>query len=110
MVKPFAGLGASLGAGTEDGGDGDTPNVFIIIGRAYKTKDGTPEQIHVMVTAPDEDSAVRFALNGLSDEGYEEAELDQIGLIDGAPDEEPHASAYQGALEGECAIIRFDEE
>jgi len=23
------------------------------------------------------------------------------------PDEEPHASAYQGALEGEVAIIRF---
>jgi hypothetical protein len=23
--------------------------------------------------------------------------------------EEPHASAYQGALEGEVAIIRFDQ-
>ena len=36
-----------------------------------------------------------------------EADLDQIGMITGAPDEEPHASAYQGALEGEVAIIRF---
>jgi hypothetical protein len=33
--------------------------------------------------------------------------LDQIGTIMGEPDEEPHASAYQGALEGEVAIIRF---
>jgi hypothetical protein len=90
--------------------DDSDATVFIIIGRAWQVKGGSPEQVHIMVTAPDEDSAVRMALNGLSDEGYEEAELDQIGLIDGAPDEEPHASAYQGALEGECAIIRFDEE
>jgi hypothetical protein len=86
------------------------PTVFIIIGRAWMTKNGEPEQIHIMLTAPDEDSAVRGALNGLSGEGYEEAELDQIGLIDEQPEDEPHASAYQGALEGECAIIRFDQD
>ena len=34
---------------------------------------------------------------------------DQIGDMDGAPDEEPHASAYQGALEGEVSIVTFDE-
>ncbi|TIX71720.1 MAG: transcriptional regulator, partial [Mesorhizobium sp.] len=42
-------------------------------------------------------------------EGYAEAELDQIGDMDGAPDDEPHLSAYQGALEGEVSIITFDE-
>ncbi|TIR78275.1 MAG: transcriptional regulator, partial [Mesorhizobium sp.] len=25
------------------------------------------------------------------------------------PDEEPHLSAYQGALEGEVSIVTFDE-
>ena len=36
-----------------------------------------------------------------------EADLDQIGTLTDVPSEEPHASAYQGALEGEVAIIRF---
>ncbi|MFL9694788.1 hypothetical protein, partial [Aeromonas veronii] len=61
----------------------------------------------VLLTAPDDDTAVRLTLNALSEEGFLEADLDQIGMITGAPDEEPHASAYQGALEGEVAIIRF---
>lgn len=81
--------------------------VFIIIGKAYMEDDGEGTDIHVMLRAPDDDTAVREALNALSEEGYQEADLDQIGTIMGAPDEEPHASAYQGALEGEVAIIRF---
>ena len=84
-----------------------TPVVFIITGRAWETKDGTPIDLHILLTAPDDDSAVREALNALAEEGYEEAELDQIGAIDSLPDEEPHASAYQGALEGEVAIVTF---
>ena len=32
-----------------------------------------------------------------------------IGSIVDAPDEEPHASAYQGALEGEVAIVAYAE-
>jgi hypothetical protein len=46
-------------------------------------------------------------LNALSEEGFLEADLDQIGTLTGAPEDEPHASAYKGALEGEVAIIRF---
>jgi hypothetical protein len=84
--------------------------VFIIIGRAWMKIGGKADPIHVMLAAPDEDSAVRNALNSLADEGYEEAELDQIGLLDDEPEEEPHVSAWQGALEGEVAIIRFNEE
>ena len=81
--------------------------VFIIIGKAYKEDDEDGIDIHVMLRAPDDDTAVREALNALADEGFNEADLDQIGTIMGEPDEEPHASAYQGALEGEVAIIRF---
>ena len=82
--------------------------VFIIIGKAYE-RDGDEEgiDIHVMLRAPDDDSAVREALNALAEEGFLEADLDQIGTLADAPDDEPHASAYQGALEGEVAIIRF---
>lgn len=85
------------------------PIVFIVIGRAWMAAGGEPEPIHVLVTAPDEDSAVRRTLQGLADEGFEEADLDQIGLLDEEPEDEPHISAYQGALEGEIAIIRFTE-
>ena len=85
----------------------DEPMVFIIIGKAYEREGDEGIDIHVMLRAPDDDTAVREALNALSEEGFLEADLDQIGTLMGAPDEEPHASAYQGALEGEVAIIRF---
>lgn len=87
--------------------DETEPMVFIVIGRAHRVKGDSGIDIHIMLTAPDDDSAVREALNALAEEGYEEAELDQIGTLQGAPDEEPHASAYQGALEGEVAIVTF---
>jgi hypothetical protein len=50
-----------------------------------------------------------MALEALAREGYAEAELDQIGDMEGPPDDEPHMSAYQGALEGEVSIVTFDE-
>ncbi|MDI7865278.1 transcriptional regulator [Rhizobiaceae bacterium n13] len=85
----------------------DTPMVFIIIGKGYEDKNSEGVELHVMLAAPDDDSAVREALNALSEEGFIEADLDQIGTITEVPIDEPHASAYQGALEGEVAIIRF---
>jgi len=89
----------------EDGGE---HQIFIIIGQVAKRRGGKKSAVHVMLRAPDDDGAVRETLNALAREGYAEAELDQIGLLDGIPDEEPHASAYQGVLEGEVAIINFD--
>jgi len=88
---------------------GDTPTIFIIIGQVSQVKDGDRTAVHVLLAAPDEDTAVRLCLDALSSRGFAEADLDQIGLMGGAPDEEPHASAYQGAVEGEVAIISFDQ-
>ncbi len=90
--------------------DNDPAPVTIITGRVFRSKGGKPEGVHVMLVAPDDDSAVRRTLESLAREGYAEAELDQIGEMEGPPDEEPHASAYQGALEGEVSIVTFDEE
>ena len=91
--------------------DNDTgreePMVFIVIGKAYEHDNSEGIDIHVILRAPDDDTAVRETLNALSEEGFIEADLDQIGMLTDIPDEEPHASAYQGALEGEVAIIRF---
>lgn len=86
----------------------DQPMVFIIIAKAYEAENGDGIDLHIMLSAPDDDSAVREALNALAEEGFIEADLDQIGMVTEVPVDEPHASAYQGALEGEVAIIRFD--
>lgn len=88
--------------------DSDAPAVFIIIGQVCRHKGGDMSRVHVMLTAPDEDSAVRLCLDALSSKGFAQADLDQIGLMGGSPGEEPHASAYQGAIEGEVAVIAFE--
>lgn len=91
--------------------DSDERTVFIIIGQVRKESDDKAQvPVHILLVAPDDDTAVREALNALANEGYAEADLDQIGTLDDSPDEEPHASAYQGALEGEVAIINFEPE
>ena len=87
--------------------DGEDPLVFIIIGKAYPEKGDDPIDVHILLSAPDDDTAVRETLNAMASEGYAEAELDQIGVMEGMPDDEPYASAYQGALEGEVSIITF---
>lgn len=89
--------------------DNDERPVTIIIGKVRRAKSGPWDTVHVMLTAPDDDSAVRRTLDALASEGYAEAELDQIGDMEGEPDEEPHVSAYQGALEGEVAIVLVKE-
>jgi hypothetical protein len=89
--------------------DNEERPVTIIVGRVRRRKGDDSEGVHIMLTAPDDDSAVRRALEALAKEGYAEVELDQIGDMEGAPDEEPHLSAYQGAMEGEVSIVTFDE-
>jgi len=89
--------------------DNDEPRVMLIAGRVWKEKDGASEGVHVMLTAPDDDTAVRLALDALAQEGYAEVELYQIGEIEGQPLEEPHQSAWQGAVEGDVSVVTFDE-
>lgn len=88
--------------------NGDQPAIFVIIGQISRHKNGEMSPVHVMLAAPDEDTAVRLCLDALASKGYAVADLDQIGVLDGEPLEEPHASAYQGAMEGEVAVIAFD--
>lgn len=89
--------------------ENDERPVTILVGRVWRDKDGESQGVHILLTAPDDDSAVRRALEALATEGYAEAELDQIGDMEGLPVDEPHLSAFQGALEGEVSIITFDE-
>ncbi|MCT8996941.1 transcriptional regulator [Chelativorans intermedius] len=89
--------------------DNEEKPVTIITGRVWRESGAGSEGVHIMLLAPDDDTAVRMALEALAQEGYAEAELDQIGEMEGAPDEEPHLSAWQSATEGEIAIVTFDE-
>lgn len=89
--------------------DLDDKPVTIITGRVWRRKGSQSEGVHLMLLAPDDDTAVRMALEALAQEGYAEAELDRIGDMLDEPDEEPHLSAWQGAREGEIAIVTFEE-
>jgi hypothetical protein len=93
---------------SDDTGGGETPSIFIIIGQTSRRKGGEMRPVHVLIAAPDDDTAVRLCLDALSAKGFAEADLDQIGVLEDMPDEEPHASAYQGAMEGEVAVIAFE--
>ena len=94
----------------EAGAEIDEPMVFIILGEVRRADEAEMLPFNCLLAAPDDDSAVRQCLEALAQEGYEEANLNQIGNLEGEPDEEPFASAYQSALEGEIAIIAYDGE
>jgi hypothetical protein len=89
--------------------DNQGPGVTLISGRVRREKGGSSEGVHILLRAPDDDSAVRIALDALAQEGYAEVELDQIGEMEGQPLEEPHQSAWQGANEGDVSVITFEE-
>ena len=82
--------------------------VFIIIGEVRRKDEKDMIPFNSLLAAPDDDSAVRSCLEALAQEGYEEADLHQIGNLEGRPDEDPFISAYDAALEGEVAIIAYE--
>ena len=95
-----------------DNDDTFEPAVFIVIGRVWKHAGrSSPKEaisIHAFLTAADDDDAVRKTLEALAAQGYAEAELDQIGVVDGEPDEPLYEGAYQDALQGNVAIVTLD--
>lgn len=84
------------------------PMVFIIIGEVRRQAQTQMIPFNALLVAPDDDTAVRQCLEALAQEGYEEADLHQIGNLEGRPDEDPFVSAYDAALEGEVAIIAYE--
>ncbi|MTI04016.1 regulator [Roseibium denhamense] len=88
------------------------PVVYIVIGRVWQDESTNPDDaltIHALLTAPDDDDAVRKTLEALSAQGFVEAELDQIGIMDGEPDDPLYEGAYQDALSGNVAIVTFSD-
>lgn len=97
---------------THDNGD-EIPTIFIIVGRVWENDSGGGEEtaipVNILLQAPDDDSAVRQALERLAAEGYVEAEFDQIGVLTEEPDNPTYEAAYQDALEGNVAVIAFHD-
>lgn len=86
----------------------NAPMVFIIIGDVRAAGEKEMRPFNALLAAADDDSAVRQCLDALAQEGNEEADLHQIGNLEGRPEEEPFSSAYDAALQGEVAIINYD--
>ncbi|MGH6761547.1 MAG: hypothetical protein ACRECW_08175 [Phyllobacterium sp.] len=88
--------------------------VHLIVADVWLKANSEPTAVHILLTESnvDGDDIVTAALKILANEGYEEAELQEIGQLDGEPEEEPHKSAWKTALSGQVALIEFgnDEE
>ncbi|WP_075997962.1 hypothetical protein [Salaquimonas pukyongi] len=95
---------------SQPGQEEDDVMVFIILGEVRRAEESEMRPFNALLSGADDDSAVRSCLEALAQQGYEEANLHQIGNLEEAPDEEPFASAYQAALEGEIALIAYDGE
>lgn len=94
-----------------DNDDQLDPTVYVVIGRVWNDDSGNPEKaipVHALLRAADDDDAVRKTLEALAGQGYVEAELDQIGVIEGEPDEPLYEGAYQDAVAGNVAVIAFN--
>ncbi|WP_310619389.1 regulator [Flexibacterium corallicola] len=88
------------------------PIVYVLVGRGWEVEDGDPEDaipFNILLTAADDDAAVRRSLESLGEQGYVSAELDQIGVVTEVPEDDTLGDAYQDALAGNVAIIAFKD-
>ena len=93
---------------TETENGGDAPFVFIIVGGVRKSGDAEMIPFNALLSAPDDDSAVRRCLEALAAEGYEEADLDQIGTIEEPDEDDSFLEPYRTAVSGEIALIVYE--
>lgn len=89
-------------------GNNTASMIFILIGEVQKEPDGEKIPFNALLAAPDDDTAVRIILETFASEGYLNADLNQIGNLDGEPEEEEFKAAYQAAAKGEVALIFYE--
>lgn len=89
--------------------EGKNGLVYFIAGRVRRNNGGEATGVHVLLVANDDESAIRQSIQSLAADGYAAAELDRIGEMAECPDDEPYRSAWESALEGEIAIVTFDD-
>ena len=84
---------------------GDAKNHII----EFEPREGQPTRRLVLRVYRDEVSKIVDRRDGLT-EAQAEAWRKEIAAVQGEPDEEPHLSAWQGALEGEVSIVMVKDE
>ena len=90
--------------------DNDERAVTIIIGRVYRHKGGDAEGVHVMLVAPDDDTAVRHGARSADPRGLRRGRARPDRRHGGHARRGAALSAYQGALEGEVSIVLIEED
>ncbi len=88
--------------------DNDSPTIHLIIAHVWNDGEESPLEVHLLLKESENDDLVQTVLSILADEGYNEAELLEMGTITEQPDEEPHKSAWETAITGQVALIEFD--
>lgn len=86
----------------------DSPTIHLVIAHAWNEGEESPVEVHLLLKESENDDLVQTVLSILADEGYQEAELLEMGTLTEQPDEEPHKSAWETAIEGQVALIEFD--
>jgi len=94
----------------DDDPGADAPFIFILVGSVRRAGEDEMTPFNALLSAPDDDSAVRRCLEALAAEGYEEADLDQIGTIAEPEEDDPYADPYATAMSGEIALIVYDRD
>lgn len=93
---------------TPESANDDSPVVHLVIADVWNEDDDSPVEVHILLKASEDEDLVQTVLSILADEGFNEAELLEMGTLTEEPEEEPHKSAWQTALKGEIALIEFD--
>ncbi len=82
--------------------------IFLLIGEIRKSGETKMVPFNALLKSSDDDTAVRLVLEALAEEGFEEADLHQIGNLEDAPDDEDFLPAYQAAVDGEVALLVYE--
>ena len=99
------------GVNGNDFGTGDESRpVFILIGGVRRENEEDMSRFYAFLTAPDDDGAVRKCLEALAQQGFDEADLDQIGTMTGPPEEPEYQDAWNAALAGDVALMVFEDD
>lgn len=86
----------------------DSNEVFLIIANAWQENEPDPANLHILLKPQADEDVIQAALQVLANEGFDEAEITEIGTLTEQPEEEPYLSAYNTALSGQVAMIEFD--
>jgi len=90
--------------------ENDSPVVHLVIADVWNEGEEESIEVHILLKSDEDEDLVQTVLAILSEEGYNEAELVEMGTITEEPEEEPHKSAWHTARTGEVALIEFDGE